>query len=88
MKSDARLCRYLPTCEMNVGRYPNREYFWGVAFTIIPIWANQSTKLVMSKRYAQVSPDLNAAKIINVSENWIRKLSQHDFTSSSKYTML
>ena len=64
---------------MNEGKFPNREFFWGVAFTIIPIWANQYTKLVMKKHYNVNKPNLTNEKLIAVSDNWLKKLSLHDF---------
>ena len=30
------LCYYLPSDEMHLGRYPDREYFWNVLNTIHP----------------------------------------------------
>ena len=27
---------YLPVEEMEKGRYPNRDFFWGIAFTVVP----------------------------------------------------
>ena len=71
VRSDARLCRYLPSEKMNKDKYPDRAFFWGITFTVVPIWANQYTKLVMKKRYAQAPHDFDKTKQIVISENWI-----------------
>ena len=31
----------MPSDEMDVGRFVDREFFWGVAFTKIPHWAHE-----------------------------------------------
>ena len=31
---------YLPK-DIDTGKYPDKEFFWGLAFTIIPDWANK-----------------------------------------------
>ena len=38
VKSSRELTQYLPSDEMNEGRYPNKDWFWGIAYTIIPVW--------------------------------------------------
>ena len=40
------LCKYLPTDEIDQGRFPDKAFFWGVAFTIIPDWAQEYTSKV------------------------------------------
>ena len=41
VKDDPLLCEYLPSEEMNIGRHPDKEFFWGVIFTIRPKWAHE-----------------------------------------------
>jgi len=36
--------------EMSVGRFPNKEFFWGVAFTVIPHWARTYHQRVLNQR--------------------------------------
>ena len=31
----------MPDEEMDLDRFPDKEFFWGVAFTIIPEWSNK-----------------------------------------------
>ena len=40
VKSSATLRSYLPSNEMDLKRFPNRDWFWGVALTVVPHWAN------------------------------------------------
>ena len=40
VKDDPVLKEYLPTDEMDEGRYPNKEWFWGILCTVIPEYAN------------------------------------------------
>ena len=39
IKSDNKITKYLPVEEMILDRFPDREFFWGIAFTIRPEWA-------------------------------------------------
>ena len=39
VKSDTNFRSYMPTDDMDNGRYVDREFFWGVAFYVIPSWA-------------------------------------------------
>jgi hypothetical protein len=32
--------KYLPYEDMSNGRFPNKEYFWGIAFSIKKEWSN------------------------------------------------
>ena len=41
---------YLPVKEMNEGHDPNKKFFWGIAFTIIPKWARAYHKRVLDNR--------------------------------------
>ena len=33
LKGDQELRKYLPTQEMDLGKYPDRKFFWGVVST-------------------------------------------------------
>ena len=50
VKSDANLRSYLPADEMDFGRYPDRDFFWGIAFTVIPAWAKKYYEQVRVNR--------------------------------------
>ena len=55
---------YLPDDEMDIGKYPDRTFFWGILFTKIPIWAHEYHKRVMKTRMAQDVANVNQAKVI------------------------
>ena len=40
VKNDKELCTYLPSDEMDLGRWPDRKFFWGIVFTVRPAWGN------------------------------------------------
>ena len=43
VKHSQWLAKYLPTDDMNNGKYPDREYFWGLCFTLLPKWSENYT---------------------------------------------
>ena len=40
VKSNSLVCQYLPSEEIHEGRFPDKIFFCGVVFTVIPEWAN------------------------------------------------
>ena len=50
VKSDEKFKSYMPSDEMEVGRFPDRDFFWGISFQILEDWSQQYLKLVMEKR--------------------------------------
>jgi len=44
IKSDKIFESYLPFSEMEQGKWVDKNYFWGIAFTIKPDWANNFYK--------------------------------------------
>jgi hypothetical protein len=44
----------MPYEEMRIGRYPDRDYFWGMAFTLNPQWSNKYFDLCMESREKNV----------------------------------
>ena len=71
----------MPDNEMDLGKYPNREWFWQLAFTIIPEWADSYALAVNINRNAMVTKKPNETKVITVSQKWQDKLKVHDFKS-------
>ena len=57
----------MPAEEMNAKRYPDRQFFWGTAFIIIPNWANEYVRRVELTRRKKHC-DLNESKVITVSK--------------------
>ena len=39
IEQDQLLQEYLPWEEMKEGRYPDKQFVWGIAFTVKPQWA-------------------------------------------------
>ena len=74
VKHNAHLNQYLPTNEMNEGRFPDKEFFWGIAFTVLPTWANLYTSKVLANRHQEKPEDPNETKTIKVSNKWLEKL--------------
>ena len=74
LKNCKSIVPYLPIEEMDKGKFPNREFFWGIVFTLEEDWANKYYKKVMDVRMAAEPINLNQAKIIKVSDNWMAKL--------------
>ena len=40
----------MPMDEIKFGRFPDRDFFWGVCFTVLPVWANKYTETVLLNR--------------------------------------
>ena len=59
---------------MNNNKFPDRTYFWGIIFTVEPIWASEYHAKVMKTRMMIEPANLNKAVTIVVSENWMKKL--------------
>ena len=38
---------------MNEGRYPDKTFFWGVVFTVLPQWSTDYYEKVVAKRLQQ-----------------------------------
>ena len=50
VKSDKELMQFLPSDEMAEKRFPDKDFFWGIAFTLRPRWASAYNKQVMHNR--------------------------------------
>ena len=48
--SNVEMCQYLPSEEMAEGRFPDKLFFWGVLFTVLPVWSNDYYDQVVRKR--------------------------------------
>ena len=83
VKHSQELHKYLPVDDMNRGKYPDREFFWGILFTVIPDWANKYHQMVIKQRHGS-GKDPAEPKTIEVSAKWMQKLQEFDFKSSRK----
>ena len=64
VKSSATLRSYLPSDEMDVMRFSNRELFWGIALTVVPYWANKYVRTVLDNRIREKPHDFSKKKVI------------------------
>ena len=84
VKQDKIIRRFLPADEMDEGRYPDRHFFWAIAFTILPNWATMYTKKVWMQREYKDDTNLNKRKLITISRRWVERLQKFDYQSKSK----
>ena len=78
VSSDPMLRSYLPADEMDLKRYVDREFFWGVALTVCRPWAKKYISTVIANREMQERNNLQEKKLVVVSAKWGAKLSQFD----------
>ena len=86
VKHHEEFVEYLPDKEMDLGRYPDRKWFWGLALTLVPKWA-RSFVLTVHKVRKEHKRKLPAARLISMSHLWIKRLSQHDYQSKGKQNL-
>ena len=55
---------------MDKGFYPDKEFFWGICFTIIPKWANEYYDQVINERRNHKQKPPVEKKIVMVSAQW------------------
>lgn len=77
--TDFDLCAYLPTDQINRRKYPDRQFFWNICNIVRPDFAKEYTKQVMKNRYSQ--QPVKERTQIKISDDWVQKLTQHDFMS-------
>ena len=46
IKEVGKIRSYLPSEEMEKGKLPDKEFFWGVVWTILPEWSKQYVEAV------------------------------------------
>jgi len=74
----------LPAEEMDEGEYPDRSFFWGICFTVVPTWANSYYERVIEKKRAEVVENPNFRKVISITPAFREKLTKFQFKSLSK----
>jgi hypothetical protein len=74
---------YLPVDELKREVYPDRDFFWGIIFTKSRVWADAYFKEVMQARNVKKESPFSQ-KTIELSQDWLEKLSAHDFRSREK----
>ena len=81
VQDNHELCQYLPTDEMDEGRFPDRQFFWQVVQTCHPNWVSQYYELAnreRGKRRRQWHKDKTE---VYVTPEWQEMLKQFEFTS-------
>ena len=59
VKHKEKLRQYLPVEEMDEGIYPDRIWFWGLCFTLLPFWANSYYEAVIYKKRTEIKVNPN-----------------------------
>ena len=67
---------------MDMGKYPDKKFFWGVISTLKQDWAQKFKDEVMKKR-EKLTFNVNK-KIIVVTDKWKQKLEEFDFALKGK----
>ena len=71
VKHNKKIREYLPAEEMDEGeKYPDRKFFWGVAFTVLPDWSEKYYKAVIDKKRREIKENPNNKKTVAVSERF------------------
>ena len=68
VKHKEKLRRYLPVEEIEEGIYPDRLWFWGICFTVLPFWANTYYEAVLWKKRKEVKRNPNDREVIEIPE--------------------
>ena len=50
IRDDPLLCKYLPDEEMDLERWPDRRFFWGIVNTVRPSWVSEYVDRCIAKR--------------------------------------
>ena len=59
---------------MAEGRYPDKEFFWAIAFTIVPEWAQSYSKQVIDARVGKGNNNFANKKVLMVTPVWMERL--------------
>ena len=70
---------------MDKGTYPDREFFWGVAFTVLPFWAGGYHGLVIEKKRKEIKENPSNKNVLIISDEWRKRLGQFAYKPKSKY---
>ena len=82
-----QLVEYLPDQEIIQGKYPDREWYWNILFTVIPEWTNKYVKAVNDARN-QIKVKPSETKVIAVTPEMQSILDKHQAKSKCKYLIL
>jgi len=79
---NSKLFSYLPA--FGPEKMPPRTWFWGVVSNVEPEWTDQFLARARANRSQPKTKKLFGENSIEIQEEWIHALLQHDFLSSSK----
>ena len=74
----------MPVEEIEEGLYPDRLWFWGVCFTVLPFWANAYYEAVLWKKRSEIKKNPNNRKIVEIPEEIRQQLADCRWASQGK----
>ena len=85
VRTDALLRAYLPDDDMDVGRFPDRRFVWGVLSTLRRDWVVKYASEAARQRDELGLGDPRLSKMaLRITGGWKAKLVVHDFSSRLK----
>ena len=67
---------------MEENRFPDKRFFWGIAFTVLPTWSTRYHKKVLDNRAKEEKVNPNDSREIKISDKWKDELMKYDFKSA------
>jgi hypothetical protein len=74
----------MPSDEMDLGRYPDRRFFWGVLSTVRRDYVEEYVTRCCKQRDGLHLEKRLECKQVAISGAWRQKLMEHDFASRQK----
>ena len=81
VRDDPLIVAYLPDEELDLERWPDRRFFWGIVYTIRPEWVEDYISQCIAQRDRMHLVNRMATKTVAISAGWREKLAAHDFAS-------
>ena len=81
VRCDAELHKYLPSKELDLGRWPDRRFFWGILSTLQSDWVKEYSRICGEKRDIIQRRGKMKARNLNLGKHWKVRLMEHDFAS-------
>ncbi len=79
--ADAEVAKYLPSKDQMSGRFPEREFFFGVLGTLKRHYLTEIIKDAHDKRF-KIPEDNEKKDAILISDAWLEELTKHPYYSS------
>jgi len=76
---------YLSAEEMDLERFPDRMFVWGILFTLNYDWAEELYHQVIEKRNRFKVFNPLEGRVIKVSQEWMDQFKNDDFIPKCKY---